>query len=1163
MRNWTPAQNDAIYAHGGNILVSAAAGSGKTAVLVERVIQMITDKNAPVDIDKLLIVTFTNAAAAEMLSRITSSLKSIIQKDITNKNAQKQLSLIHNAKISTIDSFCINLVREYFYELGISSEFKILDGSEEKQIAIEAINSTLDKLYSEGNEVFLQIAQTFTKPDNDKDLIDLLQNLHSFIYAQPFPYKWFEDVVNLYDPNIEFENTAWNNILKAEISDLLDVAFELNSELINNINENDTAYEKVLTVLNSDKIMLEQLENASKKGLDALIKLYPLNFQTLRTNKNMDEDVKALLKSNRNLFKDILKNDVPAFFVSSASDYRDDAKQLYPMMCYLLDIIKSIDVAMRKIKDDKNSYSFSDIEHFAIKLLMTQDEFGNTEKTELAKELSKHFDEILVDEYQDTNEAQDQLFAHLSNGSNRFMVGDVKQSIYRFRLAMPQIFNEKRITYFNYDNNEQKFPAKIILDKNFRSRSGICNFVNHVFSLFMSEKIGELDYDSKEFLYPAADYSHSDIPCAQLKILDGVKGEDKNIDEATYIAKTILKKIKSAELVREGNTYRPIRYSDIAILMRSMKGRVGDYMEVFSKYGIPVVCENKSNLFENSEIQLLLALIRVINNPTQDIPIVTLMMSPIYGFSADEMANLRINKRYGSLYSTAVNSCDIKAQNFVKDIAKLRKLSVTMSTSSFIRMLIDEKHLFAFSQALGNGEQRIANLIKFIEIAEYFDHGTNVGMTAFVRYIDRIIESDYRTDSAPMAASSNDAVRIMTVHHSKGLEFPVCILAGTGGEYNFTSLYQNKLLLHNKYGLACKCHDEKLYCQYPSIPYAVIKNQIKMSMMSENLRVLYVAMTRAKEQFIVFAGIKNLTNRVKKLAGYLTTDKPNPYFCSKIYDDAGFIIMSALKHKDGKILRDMTDLNIKPIPSDFNFDIEIMQPELLEADIIDEKKHAAYDEKILSSITDKLQFSYSRLPLSGLLAKRTASSLDAMDSNLQFLTSSIPAFLNSQGMTPAEKGTATHTFMQYCDYDKANDNLKNEADRLKKLGYISSEQIDVLDYKKLAVFFNSDFADRIYNSEKVYREIKLSSFISAKEIEDTEFDEQILVQGIADCVFEEKNELVLVDYKTDYVKNENELLSRYKKQLDFYKTALVKTLGKPVKEAYLYSFELGKACLYK
>lgn len=1163
MPQWTPQQHDAITASGRNILVSAAAGSGKTAVLVERVIRMITDPNHPVDIDRLLIVTFTNAAAAEMRYRISKSLNARIKENPAESFYRKQLSLLPNARICTIDAFCTNLVKEHFYDLSINQDFSLLDESELQLLEDTVINEVLDEFFSEGDRDFMSLIESFTTPNNDKPVINAVKKLLRFIYAQPFPYYWLDNAVKKYSPDIPFGDSVWYGYIRTQLDNLFDLGIRLVKQNISLIDfEDEKLNVKFREVFEDDLSEFTRFKAAYERSWNDLVNQREASFMRLPSSAKVDKSIADVLKSNRDIYKKLLTAEIPSFFISDENGYTEDMKILTGQLSALVKLVKAVDSRLMEEKKERNTYSFSDIEHFAIELLFSQDDDGSIIKTPLADELSSHFYEILVDEYQDTNEAQDLLFTYLSNGKNLFTVGDMKQSIYRFRLAMPHIFNERKKSYCAYDPTDRENASKIILDKNFRSRKDICSYVNFIFSNLMSEELGEIDYNKEEYLNCGADYKEAVVAGAQIKILTGVKGEDTDRKEAACIARTIMEKLNSGELIKDGDSYRPVRFGDFAILMRSLKNHINNYSEVLTEYGIPVVCDNSTNLFENNEIKMLLSLLRAINNPMQDIPLLATMMSPFYSFTADEMAEIKINAKGGSLYTGVFQSDNPKVMGFVRQLSDLKKISVTMSVSGFIRYLVEETGMVAYINAMGNARQRYQNIIKLISFAENFDKGINVGLTAFIRYIDKIIESNKSVDSAPLAAVGEDAVKIMSVHHSKGLEFPICIFAGTNRTYNKSDL-NDKLLLNTQYGLGMKCHNEEKMYQYKSIPYAVIKDKNTTELMSENLRVLYVAMTRAKEQFITFITCDNPESKIKRLSSNIIDGRISPYLCRKISCDADLFLMCALMHQDGGELRNYTDSSINPVENDFPLRIDVISDHSDRETKPPEIEFKEPDENIIRQIDEKLRYSYNRKELENLSSKLAASSLDSADTGFEYITSSKPAFMNKTGLTAAQRGTAMHTFMQFCSYENARDDLEKEIARLSDSGFITLQQADSLDRKRIQEFFSCSFSDRMFGSDRIYREIKVSSFVNANEIYNTDFDDKILIQGIADCVFEENGKLVLLDYKTDRVKTEEELLERYKKQIMFYKTAVAKTLNKPVKEALLYSFHLGKICSYK
>lgn len=1168
MPNWTKAQQNAIEARGSNILVSAAAGSGKTAVLVERVIRLITGVTLNVDVDKLLIVTFTNAAAAEMKSRIAKALLEIIRKDPNNTNAHRQLALLPNAKVSTIDSFCIGLVRENFFKLDIEQDFKILDNSENAVLEKTAMDEVLDFLYENGGDDFKSLVNMFSSTKDDKGFAEVVNRISHFISSQDFPDVWLDKICELYNPDIKFEDSFCSEYVVEETKSLLNIVDDLFKQSVAVLNVADEKHIKLFDVLSDDRLIIDRLiDNAETDKWDKMLDV--INNLSFGRFPSVKCDEKDFVKSNRDLYKDIITKSIAPMYSVNSDDYINDCKVLFPVIKQLTETVKLYNQKQLEMKKELNSFTFSDIEHFAINLLFYLDESGEIVKTSLAYELEDSFYEILVDEYQDTNSAQDKLFKILSNGKNRFMVGDVKQSIYKFRLAMPFIFTEKKDSFAHYEKGSNNIEQKIILSKNFRSRKGVCDYVNFVCSHIMSKKVGGIDYNEEEMLNSHDDFKASDVPSAQIKYVSTPDGESTIEYEARQIANYILNKVASKEQIKDGDTYREIRYGDFAILLRSAKTKINAVTDVLGQYGIPTVANNKLNLFENKEIVILLNFLRVIDNPTQDIPLLATLMSVFYGYTADDISQARVDCPYGNLYS-AVSKSDIFSK-FVDDLKKYREYASSMSVENLVRQIIGDTSYLSVISAMGNHEQRVQNVKLLIDIAKRFDNGENVGLTAFIRYVDSIIENKFNVESASVNDAGKDAVAIMTVHRSKGLEFPVCILAGASGKYNKDDINKGIIQLNPKHGVGLKVYDASRLCRYDSLQFSVLKDINNYDMMSENLRVLYVAMTRAKEQFVTIIsvsskGVEHYVDSVsKKLISSSSSSASviSPYVVKKANTDAELLTLCALIHKDGKVLREMCskdDIGFEPY-ADFKLDIEILdenkKPEQ------QEEQPALSDAELLAELKDKLQFKYDRFGLSAFTSKRTASSLDAAEQDFKYLTSSKPAFLNKENMTAAQKGTAMHTFMQFCDYDFAKADLENEIERLVSMSFLTEEQAKSLDRKKLSAFFNGAFAERMFGSTHIYREIKVSSFVPVNEIEDTEFTDEVLIQGIADCVFEENGELVLVDYKTDKADSEEELIDKYKNQIAFYKKAVAKTLMKPVKEAVLYSFSLNKVCIYK
>ena len=733
-----------------------------------------------------------------------------------------------------------------------------------------------------------------------------------------------------------------------------------------------------------------------------------LSFETLGRSRSKDisEVKKAAVKQIRDEYKAYVTKTLQAkLFTKEFANLLEDIRENKPAVEMMMTLAQDFYRRMDTEKRERNVIDFNDMEHMALNILVKKTENG-MEYTKAADDLSAYYEEILIDEYQDSNMLQEVILTAVSKGkyneadNNIYMVGDVKQSIYRFRLAMPQIFMAKKDSYTPYNRLHPAFPAAITLDKNFRSRAGVCAYVNQVFSLFMTRRVGELDYTQSEYLNPFDSTPPDSVPHAALHILDAVTGKDHVMDEPMAVARLIAKKVQSGETVQDGDSRRPLRYGDFAILMRSMRAHAGDYAQALQDLHIPVVCDNATGLFENGEIQLLLSYLQVIDNPMQDIPLLAVLSSPIYGATEDELAEIKLTAGYGRFYSAVFhpdNSCRSCCAALRKDLSFYKKLAVTMPVEAFIRRLIRDKSLFAYIRALGDGQQRQENVETFLSIAGRFDQNGGLGLASFLRYVDSMIRGDGKTDSAPVIVTDENAVKIMSVHHSKGLEFPVCILAGAGRKYNMQDL-TGKMLLHPQLGLATKCHQEEGYFDYPTLPLEVLKRESRLAAMSENLRVLYVAMTRAKSQFISFASVRSLESRVKTLAAYMQQGKPLPHLCSKLLYDSDFLLMSALCHPDGGALREMATVEVPVHPADFALQVVFHTPET-EAPVQTAERETAADPCIVEQIREKLDYTYPYAALSKVSGKRNASALDEAVFTGAYVARSVPAFLQPDGLT--------------------------------------------------------------------------------------------------------------------------------------------------------------------
>lgn len=1165
MPEWTPAQKNAITAKGGTVLVSAAAGSGKTAVLVERVIKILLNEANPIDVNRLLIVTFTNAAAAEMRERIGKALRTQIALQPENQHLLRQQMLLSGAKICTIDAFCKDLVQENFYKLQIAQDFRILDDSEKKVMEEETAAAVLEMLYNEEAPSFLSLVELLSSSRNDDALNYYIIKLHDYIMAHPFPEQWLDYMAGLYAAEQPVGDTVWAELIREHTFNALNHAKEQLRDCCRLLEQDAVLYEKVKPVVASDLQEINALLacNTWDEMIAGFQKIIFVRFPSIRGYA--DDPLKTQIVSIR---KEVKKNveALQDLYCADQAEHGTDMNRLAPIVASLAQAVMLFHKELMQRKLEENALSFSDIEHFALKLLVQPCD-GNVSRTDLANALMGQYDYILIDEYQDTNRAQDMLFRALSRDDNLFMVGDVKQSIYRFRQAMPQIFMEKKDAFVKYDG--VNYPAQIVLDQNFRSRKEICSFINFVFGLLFSKEVGELEYNNDEMLHSGAVYPQSEQAPVGLYILKAHQIDTKETDlyEAQYLAQLIQTKIRNGEFVTEKNgAVRKVCYGDFAVLFRSASTHIPNYIKIFRQYGIPVCSQAGTAFFDTPEISTMLSLLRVLDNPMQDVPLLSVMMSPLFGFTPDELSLMRIADRKSALYTCVANYArqgDVKTKRFFSQMDRLRTYSVTMPSGAFVRKVYDETSYTAIAKSMGEPDQRLANLNLLLEYADYFENSGKKGLSAFIRFLDKISWNNQKLDGANIQNDSGNGVKMMSIHRSKGLEFPICIIAGNSRKYNNAALREN-LLLHPELGVGLKVHNKELLYQYNTVPYNAVKLAIKNAEMSENLRVLYVAMTRAKEQLILLITENNLERKLAKLSPAVAAGCISSYVVGNAACDGDLLLCCALLHPDAGALRMLSHTDICTKPSDFSLELKVIDP-LAEDNVVQEtEKQVPADPELVKEIKERLSYVYPYKRLAAVAAKRNASSLDEKETDFSYFAASCPGFLSDEGLSAAQKGSAMHAFMQHCDYHKAKEDITGEADRMEACGYLSRVQRSALAEKKLDAFFHSDFAQRIFRADQVMREIKFAAFLPAGEVysELGECGEKVYIQGIADCVFIENGQMVVVDYKTDHVKKEEVLLERYKNQLHFYCKALSHTYKMPVKACYLYSFYLDKPLQY-
>ena len=1174
-RQWTENQKLAIDARGGSLLVSAAAGSGKTAVLVERVTQMVSDSENPVPIERLLIVTYTRAAAAELKERISVTLNDLLASEPDNKWYRRQLLFLPRANISTVDSFCGEVVKEYFQKLNVPRDYRLADNNELEIYIDEAMKRTLEHFYAQASPVFSQLVETFSDARDDKKLAFSIRCLYDFLRSHPFADNWLSEKQKYYTEFTSLSESVWGKVFIDYAESAVDYCIDQTKASIELVKKEPELYSFVGGLFEGDLEYLLRLKFSIKNDSWSEIFSCANSFVVGKITQKgyTDHPIKLRISKNRDEVKKIIK-EIQALFSRGEKETFEEVHKQADVVIKMFECVRTFAEYYSDIKLSKNIADFSDVMHWTLELLVTSDNQGNVSTTEVADTLSKRYDAVMVDEFQDANEVQDLIFnAVSSGGKNLFVVGDVKQSIYRFRQAMPEIFLGRKNSLPMYSRELDNYPSKVILECNFRSRKEITDFVNFVFSTIMSENVGDMEYTEEEHLVAAASYPDTTPPCNELHLLDLEDNDDIDpvVTEARYIASLIYERCGNI-YIKDGDSQRLLRFGDIAILMRTKKNYGDIYANELRKLGIPTSVESEAGFFTCEEVRIAIDFLRVIDNPIQDLPLLTMLMSPVYGFTPDDMALMRADSRKKPLYISLKSYAEKgneKAMRVLEDIDELRTLSVTMTADSFISMLYDRTGLFSVAGATG-GELALSNLRLLKEYARSYEQGSSKGISAFVSFVDRLIANKKdMTPAAPVNSDNENVVRIMTVHSSKGLEFPLVILANNTRELK--SATKHNVLLHPKLGFAAKLHDDRLFCNYNTFARDAVALEIKRNERSEEVRIMYVALTRAKERLIMTVTKKNLSTYVRRLAaGLADTNKILPYILRTRKLLCDWIILFSLMHPDAENLREYAQMEKHKFLETRRNNFVVKIPDILNMDLSSTsgvaKNKVLYDmvpENIEEIIRERFDgFTYPEETLCNLPLKVTASGLS--HKNTEKLFSRIlskPRFMSESSMTGAEKGTAMHTFMQYCDFISARADLSEEITRLVSLSRLTQQQADSLDKTRLSAFINGEIITKALASEEYMREYRFSVNIPAcmvdENIDELHRDYPVILQGSVDLVISDKDGIIIVDYKTDRVGDILELKERYQKQLLLYKSAVEQTTGKPVTSCLIYSIHLS------
>lgn len=1243
---WTNEQFEAISTRKCNLLVAAAAGSGKTAVLVERIIRIITNEENPVDIDKLLVVTFTSAAAAEMRERIADAIAKALERNPNSKNLQKQLTLLSRSNITTMHSFCLDIIKNYFYTIDLDPSFRIGDETEGILMKSEIINELFEELYEDNDKDFKELVEAYSSYRDDEKLMDMVLNLYKFSMSGPWPETWLYEKAEDFNINSleQLNETDWIAVLKENVRIELYGFINMAKKAIEIINDTD-GLQPYLETFNSDLAYLHNAYESIDKGLKeiytSLNSIEFIKLKTVRKSAVSDENAQNAVKSIRDTIKKKIKALNDDVFAFTPEEALEGLRSVYPFMKTLSRITLEFSDRFTKKKRDRNILDFNDLEHLALKILINKDEEGNIVPSNVADHFRGYFDEVLVDEYQDSNNVQETIIDLVSRKNlqepNVFMVGDVKQSIYRFRQAKPELFLNKYNEYSVQPGNRDR---KIQLYKNFRSREEVINGVNYIFKMLMSNIVGELEYTDEEALNLGANFkekSEADSIVGgeiELHILDksgdlniedskiaedsddeSRKEEEEDVDAITLEARIVSKRINEILRGKDGkkfkvidkstNEYRDVKYSDIVILLRATKNWSEVFLDELGFEGIPVYADTGSGYFESIEIRTIMSLLKIIDNPLQDVPMIAVLRSPIIGFSTEELSDLRILNKELYFYEIImkINNGDYevheelksKCHKCIRDLTRWREKAIYTPIDEFIWFLYMDTAYYGYVGAMPNGKLRQANLKILFQRAKQYESTSFKGLFNFINFINKLRRSSGDMGSAKVLGENEDVVRIMSIHKSKGLEFPIVFVCGMGKQFNLMDL-TNSILYHEELGFGPDYVNLNTRNSYSTLAKEAIRKKIRLETLSEEMRILYVAFTRAKEKLIITGATRDLEKSINSWMSSASLDDnlilPSEVLKGKSYLD--WIAMAMCKHRDGQKLREYIDANIEHINIDLStWDIKFWSKDSL----IGDKKLETVDkvenkELLITSKLDdvdkeverRLAYKYKFIEGRGLPSNISVSDLkkiellddnnDGIDAFEVFKEKNVikPKFLQEEkGISASERGSIIHYVMQRLDLRRVNNinEIKSQIEEMVLDKSLTEKEASVVWYKKVLGFYNSNLGRRLleaYNSNKlVQRELPFFTEISSidfnSELDKEIFkDEMIRLQGIIDCFFEEEDGLVLLDYKTDYVEEgkEEDVINRYRSQLKYYKDALEKITEKPVKDSYLYLFYLDK-----
>lgn len=1185
---WTKEQQQVIALQERNLLVAAAAGSGKTAVLVERIIQKIMNQKHPADIDRLLIVTFTNAAAAEMRERIGAAIEKELEKQPENVHLQRQQTLLHNAQITTIHSFCLYVIRNYFHRIDLDPDFRVAEEGELKLLKSDVLDKVLEACYQKAEPEFLTLSETIATGKNDMPLKDTVLKLYEFAMSYPWPEQWLLKCRDTYgiENEEEFQKLWLVKELEQFLKELVQQWYSQMAYCLEISLEPDGP--------NMYSPMLEQeaeglkkiAECESYKAYASLIGSFGFGRLAAARKFTGDPGKKECVQKMRNEVKASMKKITEQFFCRSMEETCQDLQKNKPVVDMLVQVTQDFMKSFSARKREKNMLDFNDLEHFALQILVDE-KTGKPAKTAL--ELQKKYEEIMIDEYQDSNYVQETILKAVSGEGqgkhNIFMVGDVKQSIYRFRMARPELFMEKYNTYTLTESENQR----IDLHKNFRSRPQVLNTVNDVFYKIMKSDIGNITYDDQAALYPAAEFAEGKPGMFDTRILvaDPESG-NRDIKDRELEARAVgmeIRRMMENQLVTDKETgrLRQIRYSDIVILLRSLGSWADTFLKVLGEMGIPIRAASGTGYFSAAEVQTSLHLLKLIDNPRQDIPMAAVLSSPVVGLKPDELAVIRMRYPKEKFYQ-AVMKCQTeeetpglqpeskrKLQDFLIFLERYRRKVSYTPIHELLHELLEETGYLSYVYALPGGEVKRGNLEMLVEKAIAYENTSYRGLFDFIRYMEQL--QKYDVDFAVAEGEEQeDQVSLMSIHKSKGLEFPVVFVSGLGKMFN-TQDIREKLVLHPQLGIGMDYLDIRRRTRTPGITRQFLAKKISLENTGEELRVLYVAMTRAKEKLILTGTMKKAEEKLEAMKNAAVLKEGFLSFLTRMNTNTflQFVLQALVCYGDKypitiipqeELEQEELAYGVKEELTKLELAVRLKEKEETVGKQVQERLAYVYPYEEEEDMRTKVSVSeIKHRAMDRMMAEETAEAVEPKEREQE--EHHVPAFMEGvrEENTGAKRGTAMHRVLECYDFKQPPDSMQQQLIRMQERGLVKQELLELVNQKALKTFLESPLARRMEKAAaegKLYREKPFVMGEPAKEVlEGVISEEMVLIQGIIDVFFEEDNEMVLLDYKTDRIKKKTELADRYRTQIELYQKAIERAARKRVKERLLYSFCLN------